>query len=91
MSIHEIASHWVLHNTELCHNLFTFQVDVIPHISLFLQAKGLFVARRWILQYLKKNMRTYQRLSQTRVYKLLNKGLKLTFLKLPPPTEDALH
>ena len=54
LPIHEIASHWVLHNTALCHNLFTFQVGVVPHISLSLQAKGFFVARRWIVQHLEK-------------------------------------
>ena len=26
LPIHEIASHWALHSTELCNNLFTFQV-----------------------------------------------------------------
>ena len=42
---HEIASHWVLHNTELCHNLFTFVVGVIPHISPSLQTKRLLCSK----------------------------------------------
>ena len=28
--IHGIASHWAPHNTDLRHNVFTFQVAVIP-------------------------------------------------------------
>ena len=71
--------------------IFTFQVGVIPHISLSLQAKGFFVARKWILQHLKKNTRTYQRLSQTRVYQLLNRGLNTSWLSLSYRYQQKMH
>ena len=60
----QVVLHPYLTCVRVLTKLFSISMGVIPHISLTLQTKGFFVARRGIFQRLTKNMRTYQRMSQ---------------------------